>query len=147
MWCKVLLDPLLQVAFKSETLPWLVGGKHRLRLISWGIRLLQRVQRSWAEPELDKNGFPTDLLCGECSGEKGMEKYYRLIEVPNKYSVNLEKREYYSLNINFMHISKLSLTSTWASSSGEPLFLRFPLRPRDEELFLPKQNHIQFKIF
>ena len=29
-------------------------------------------------------------------------------------------------------------TSTWASISGEPLLRLLLLRPRDEELFLPK---------
>ena len=42
--------------------------------------------------------FILDLLCGECSGEKGMEKNYRLIEIPNKYSVNLERGFVVSLN-------------------------------------------------
>ena len=60
------------------------------------------------KPERSKIKCPTDLLCGECSGEKGMEKYYRLIEIPNKYSVNLEKVDLYSLTIfTLMPISKL----------------------------------------
>ena len=58
--------------------------------------------------ERDKIQFPTYLLCGECSSEKGMEKYYRLIEIPNKYSINLEKVDFYSINIiTLIPISKL----------------------------------------
>ena len=61
--------------------------------------------------ERDKIKCPTDLLCGECSGEKGMEKYNRLIEIPNKYSVNLEKVDvYYYSYAYFKTLTHLNLS-------------------------------------
>lgn len=49
-----------------------------------------------------------DILCGECSGEKGMEKNDSLIEIPNKYSVNLNL----SLELGGSAVSPLPATSS-----------------------------------